>query len=353
MFHLEMLQANEGDSLLLHYGDRAKPSHIVVDTGRKATWPALKRRLEAIIERGETLELLVITHIDRDHIEGVLELMKAEPVAKAFRDIWFNGFHHLLNQRVEGFGAIQGEALTNAIVTLRLPWNRNAAWRSGPVVVAHADEPPTITLDSGLKITLLSPSLDQLTDLKKEWRAACEAEGLVPGAAVIGRLERPGLEHFGRIDVERLAASAFAEDGAAPNGSSIAFIAEYDGQCVLLGADAHPAQLIEALGSLGKPKLQALKLPHHGSKANVSVGLLQAVECSRYLVSTSGSYFKHPDREAMARVIKRGGSKPELIFNYASDENVVWRDRGLQDRFDYRASYPAAGMDSVIVELDH
>ncbi len=59
-------------------------------------------------------------------------------------------------------------------------------------------------------------------------------------------------------------------------------------------------------------------------------------------VHERGSYFKHPDREAMARVIKRGGPKPELIFNYASDENVVWRDRELRDRFDYRASYPAA-----------
>ncbi len=92
MFHLEMLQANEGDSTAPPLRRSRETLCTSSSTrGRKATWPRAVGVDKAIIERGETLELLVIhARSIGDHIEGVLELMKAEPVAKAFRDIWFN-----------------------------------------------------------------------------------------------------------------------------------------------------------------------------------------------------------------------------------------------------------------------
>src|SRR5262245_27994393 len=130
-----MLQAAEGDCLLLHYGSAQARAHAVVDAGRKATWPALKARLEAIEARGGQLELLVVTHIDRDHIEGALELVR-DPLVKHFRDVWFNGFHHLKYSPLESFGGVQGEALTKSLVDQALPWNKHAQWKSGPVALA-------------------------------------------------------------------------------------------------------------------------------------------------------------------------------------------------------------------------
>lgn len=347
-----MLQASEGDSLLLHYGVASKPSHVVIDSGRKATWKALQPRLEAACSRGETLELLVITHIDRDHIEGVLELMQADSIAKSFRDIWFNGFHHLVDQRVEPMGVVQGEALTDALLTLGLPWNSHKRWHGGPVALAQPDEPVRVSLDGGLQITLLSPWVGQLKSLRKEWEEVCLEAGLVPGLGTSQRREHPALERYGIVDVEKLAAAEFTEDSAKPNGSSIAFIAEYDGHRVLLGADAHPSQLLCALGALGgRQKLSAFKLPHHGSKANLSTALLQAVACSRYVVSTNGTYFQHPDRETIARIIKCGGADPALIFNYESRQSRIWRDAGLRERYRYRTQYPAPGADCLTLDL--
>ena len=37
MFEIELLQASEGDCVLLHYGDPQKPTHTLIDTGRQAT----------------------------------------------------------------------------------------------------------------------------------------------------------------------------------------------------------------------------------------------------------------------------------------------------------------------------
>jgi len=351
MFEIELLQASEGDCVLLHYGNPQSPTHTLIDTGRQATWPALKARLDAIHARGEILELLVISHVDRDHIEGVLELMK-DPIAKQFRDIWFNGYHHLHNLNIEAFGALQGEVLTGALVDQGLPWNEHAQWHGGPVALATPAAPITLTLESGLSVILLSPTVAQLAALKGEWEVACRDAHVVPGLAVDERREREGLERFGVIDIDALADQPFKQDSAKPNGSSIAFIAEFAGKRALLGADAHPGQLISALDALGgRQSLAAFKVPHHGSRANLSRDLLDRVTCRDYLVSTSGSYFKHPDREAIARIVKYGGAQPHIHFNYSSPQNEIWKDPGLQQQHGFVTAYPAAAATSMTLSL--
>jgi beta-lactamase superfamily II metal-dependent hydrolase len=155
-----------------------------------------------------------------------------------------------------------------------------------------------------------------------------------------------GFERFGRIDIDELASQPFTPDRAKPNGTSIAILAKYRGRCVLLAADAHPDRLVESLRPLAaaegrRLRLDALKLPHHGSEYNVSFELLDLVSCPRYLISTNGSYFDHPDAMAIARVIKHGGDHPELIFNYRSDETLRWNNSRWQQRFGYRTTYPS------------
>jgi hypothetical protein len=276
-----------------------------------------------------------------------------DPVAKQFRDVWFNGFHHLQNKNIETFGAVQGEALTTALVDLKLPWNKHGQWHGGPVALTKPDGPVKLSLDSGLAITLLSPTQTQLAALKGEWEAACEDAHVIPGLAVDQRKELAGLERFGIIDVDALADAAFKQDAAKPNGTSIAFLAQFGDKRVLLGADAHPGQLVSALDALGggRQKLAAFKVPHHGSRANLNKDLLDRIECQNYLVSTNGSYFKHPDREAIARIVKYGGTEPRVHFNYSSTLNEVWKDEALQEERDYTSAFPLVGADSLKLDL--
>jgi hypothetical protein len=74
------------------------------------------------------------------------------------------------------------------------------------------------------------------------------------------------------------------------------------------------------------------------------------VDCPRYLVSTNGKYFSHPDRQAIARVIKYGGAAPSIHFNYRTTLNEVWDRSDLKERYGYRAHYPAEGA-GLSVEL--
>lgn len=63
------------------------------------------------------------------------------------------------------------------------------------------------------------------------------------------------------------------------------------------------------------------------------------VETSRYLISTSGSQFKHPDREAVARILKRK-NPCELWFNYRSKQTDIWDEAGLIEEWAYKPIYP-------------
>jgi len=332
MFEIEMLPAREGDCLWIRYGKARPPKQILIDGGRAATYKELKKRLVDLPANHRHFELFVITHVDRDHIEGAVSLLEDKKLPITFSDIWFNGFDHLKSAKLETFGAVQGERLSMALLKSKAKWN--SAWKSKAVAVRKGSL-PKITLTGNLTLTLLSPDQQKLLDLIPTWVKECKDAGLIPGTkARIKDLK--GLEHFGGINIDQLADAPFAKDTTKPNGSSIAFLAEYDGKRVLLGADAHVDCLLPSIRRLLKRKkrlsLDAFKIPHHGSEGNLSKELLDVLDCPKYLISTNGSYFKHPRAMAIARILKHGGTEKTLYFNYASKYTKLWtKDKWCSD----------------------
>src|SRR6185312_15243803 len=129
-------------------------------------------------------------------------------------------------------------------------------------------------------------------------------------------------------DVDKLADAKFVADDGKRNGSSIAFLAEFEGKSALLAADAHAPVLVQSVRKLLKERkmeklrIDALKVPHHGSAKNLNNDLLKLLDCPRYLISTDGTRHHHPDHEAIARVIKygkNGENGSTLYFNYYSE----------------------------------
>ena len=348
MFDIEMLPAREGDCLWIRYGDAKKPKQILIDAGRKATGKELLLRLKELPPEKRIFELLIVSHVDRDHIEGVLELLKDKDIK--FKDIWFNAYFHLLE--LERFGGKQGERLSDLIIENNLPWNVKFKGKS---VCLPTKGLKKLTLDGGMTATLLSPDRDKLVKLEPVWRKECEESGLIPRVKPV-RSEPPGIESFGAIDIEQLAASAFKIDPAEANGSSIAVLLEFGKKRVLLAADAHPDRLIASLKTLNKTskplKLDAFKIAHHGSEANVSRELLELVDCPRYLISTNGSYFKHPKAVAMARLIKFNGKNSTLYFNYKNDLTKVWNTEPFKKKYGYQVVFPdAKNNGSLLISL--
>jgi beta-lactamase superfamily II metal-dependent hydrolase len=342
MFQIEMLPAREGDCLWLTYGQAETLHRILIDGGRAGTYTALQRRLEKIPENEREFELLVVTHVDRDHIEGVLAMLEDEARPARFNEIWFNGYDHLLNKEIETFGAIQGERLTSAILKSRIPWNKSF---QGKAIETADRRPTTVELEGGLKLTVLSPNRKKLEALIPRWEDECRKEGLIPGIKARKRELLVGMESFGSINIDDLAHEPFHADHSEPNGTSIALLAEYEGKRVLLAGDAHQDLLETSVRSLaerggGHLRLDGMKVSHHGSSHNTSRTGLDLVACQLYLVSTSGSIYHHPDQSAMARLIRFGGSEKEIIFNYRSEETTIWDNPRWKAKHGYQTRYP-------------
>lgn len=352
MMQLTMLPAGHGDCLLLEYGDEALEHRVLIDGGTSGTWKRLERYLADLAPEQRHFELVMVTHIDADHIAGMLNLLDDQELGIRFDDFWFNGYRHLPQTPLESLGAVQGERLTTQLVEGDLPWNRAFGGKS--VRLQEGSGLPQRVLPGGLSLTLLSPDREKLAELRPKWEREVRKAGLDPSLpAAQPPVPPPTLEALGLPDVEQLAETPFEPDDSEANGASIAVLVEYQGRRLLLTGDAHADRLIASIRRLNcwmdRPRLRldALKLPHHGSKANISRELLELIDCPRYLVSTNGAYFRHPDAEAMARIIRYGGPSPALWFNYRSEHNKVWVRRQLQRQYGYSAHYPeddAAGI---------
>jgi hypothetical protein len=154
VIRLTMFPAQDGDSLLLEYGTDALEKRILIDGGRADTYADIRQPLANQVGRAG-LDLLVVTHIDQDHILGILKLLE-DPGRVPIRDVWFNGFGHLSDSAFESFGPKDGELLTSALLSKQLNWNR--AFRTHPVEIDQEFDP----LDDDARITILSPVRAQL-----------------------------------------------------------------------------------------------------------------------------------------------------------------------------------------------
>jgi len=341
VFEVSLLPAREGDCIWIRYGTEAAPRQILIDGGRSATAKSLADRLGGMSAGQREFELWIVSHVDRDHIEGVYKLLSGRTLKARFKDIWFNGYGHLQRTGLESFGAVQGERLSALLLDGRHSWN--GAWKKRAVCVGKGALPRR-KLAGGLQLTLLSPDAAKLSALVPDWERECKRAGLYAG---IGSrpAEARGLESFGALDIDSLAELKFDPDPATANGSSIAVLAEFGGKRLLLAADAHADRLVESLkklkGSAKRVAIDAFKISHHGSEHNLSKEVLSLVDCRRYLISTNGAYFKHPSPIAVARIVKYGGKGATIYFNYRSRYTEIWDNPAWQARYGYRTQYPA------------
>lgn len=377
MFKIEMLQAGWGDCLWIEYGDSNNPKRILIDGGLTFTYDLIKQRILALPEDNRHFDLFVITHIDADHIEGAIKLLgRIQELKVTFGDIWFNGYEHLQEFEEDRLGGIQGEFLSALIKSRKLNWNK--AFDGKAVVVHEEGNLPIKYLADNLKITILSPTREALKNLVPAWDQNVADNDLGKDKTleeVLALLETKSKfrpedfidDRMGEleIDVEELADSFFEEDETEANGSSIAFLLEFDDpedkikkSCLLTG-DAHPSVLSSSLKRLVSEekssfKLDLLKVSHHGSKNNTSKELLKLIDCQKFLFSSNGKKYSHPNSETIARILfhYNGKSIPQLYFNYLSEFNEVWNNLQLiNGDYPYQIQYVNENEDSVIIDL--
>ena len=355
MLELTALPARQGDALWIRWGDEAEPHQMIIDMGTEQIGKKVRERLLALPVSQRVIDLLVITHVDRDHIGGVLTcLAEADPIpGLVIKDIWFNGYQHLKGQNItptaehsslESMGAAQGERLSSWL--RRQTWNQ--AFDGNQIARTPGEAINKVVMHDGLSMSVVGPTPELLRDFIDKW------ENEVAKALKKGSLDEvsPGLESMGpkhppelltHDDLRILANSPETEDGSHANGSSIALLLQYKGKSLLLSGDAFHDTLIEGIESVSPDtplKLDVFKLPHHGSKNNISKKLVESVECDLWLISSDGTQFRHPDPIAMARIIEFSKIQPASIgFNVKSKYSGWWDNTSWKNKYNYKTRY--------------
>ena len=69
-------------------------------------------------------------------------------------------------------------------------------------------------------------------------------------------------------------------------------------------------------------------MAHHGSNANISMDLLDLIDCRRFLISTNGDNFAHPHDAAIAKVIMSADGPVTFFCNYSTARTQPWAAHG-------------------------
>jgi beta-lactamase superfamily II metal-dependent hydrolase len=357
---LEVLPAFHGDALLLEcHRPGNVPWRALIDGGPSACAARVRDRLALLPADDRRLDLLIVSHIDADHIAGLLPLVTAPPADLTVGEVWFNAEAQLPAQDGARRSVAQGMAFAaemsaSGAVGVAWPWNESF----GRAAVMTSDDAGSFvelpSIDGAPRITVLSPTPKRLRALGRVWLK--EKERLNRGASSD---EPPPLVPWPPLDdLAVLASTKTSNDQAVPNGSSIALLIEHRGASIILAADAWPNVLGAALFGLAEARgrtdfpVDLFKLPHHASQGNVTDTLLRLAPAKHYVVSTNGDVFDHPDDVALARVVTNAPTGSTLWFNHATAKTLRWGEARLQDRYNYTAQYPSGPGAALRIELD-
>ena len=253
-----------------------RPAHVLWTPGRARrsrrscrSWSGASRRCPAARTASSCS---TTTHIDADHIQGIVSLLSDRGGSRCSAT---SGSTASSTCAPDMLGGPDGEELTRA--ARPDPGGGTRRSSGGPVVDAR--HRPADDRAGGR-----ARADAAVADRRRPREAGAEVGARVREGRAAARPGRRGaaLRAARRTSSAStstlLAEATYRRDRAEANGSSIAFIATFDGKSVLCAADAHSEVLEQSLDRLGPGphRFTAVKISHHGSKANLGTGLPRA-----------------------------------------------------------------------------
>lgn len=332
---LEAMKARHGDALFLEFDG----TRVMIDGGASGVYNSvLKDRLDQMQTASGgpgTIHLLIVSHIDDDHVKGLLDLTDelveqqtdGDPERVRVRHAWHNSFSDMVlvpggavspagletagnaassllsavnldDSSLVAASVAQGRRFSNDLSTLSIP--QNAHFGGDLSVVGDGTQPWT---RNGLKLTLIGPGQEELKDLQDEWKK-----------------QLPKI-----LKKEALAVADLATlDKSISNLASLVIIAQAGSKRVLLTGDARGDKVLDWLKKAEGDKpvyhFDIVKMPHHGSRRSNTDDFLQHVTADKYVFSGNGNHANpHPDTLQKLLLHQPHGNY-ELVFTYGPQE---------------------------------
>jgi beta-lactamase superfamily II metal-dependent hydrolase len=379
MISIKMFKAEKGDAFLIKFDNG---QNILIDMGMPNTYEnEIRQELIKLKESNQKIDLLIISHIDEDHIGGAIKFLEENQNNKIIEisEIWHNSYRHLqfdkskvsevnedtstvlksiikqnqssnLTDGIQKISAKQGSSLASLIYKCGYNWN--TTFSNSAIYLENRSE----TVIGNLKFIFLSPSQEQLMQLSKKWLKELRKkkynfeisdEEIFDDAFEFymkflkeDDTKIANISAKKSIDFEKLS-KIVENDNSPTNGSSIAFIIEYKKKKLLFLGDSHEDIIFESLEKLKEKdyelKFDLMKVSHHGSNKNISNRLIELIDCDKFLFSTNGAPHGHPDLEAISKiVVKKTDYQKELLFNYDLDILEKLNNEVLEKQYKYK-----------------
>jgi len=343
IFTLEALQAKHGDCLILHYGDSDNPTFIVIDGGPGGIYRNfLKKRLLKIREKFTPNEqfpisLLMVSHMDDDHVKGVLDLTAELREAKEeqenpdfnINNMWFNSFDDIIgNNQVFQPSALPSSASAADISAISSQF-ANLDHHLG-AVISSTGQGRRLRDDSDLLgITVNSPFTSPVqgknplvrggvNDSQVDWGNGLEIHVIHPNEERLKKMQKKwdkDLKEAKEKGDDSIIFSSLGDKDTSPfNLASIVCLMKFEGKTILLTGDARDDDILEGLRDANLMDnndhihVNILKIPHHGSDRNMSTNFLRHVTADHYIISGNGKH-DNPDIPTleMMSTATRGG----------------------------------------------
>jgi ribonuclease BN (tRNA processing enzyme) len=322
MLSLHVVQAEYGDCFIVEFGSPSHPRYILIDGGPRTIYEQhLRSTLHTIGTSGGHLDAAILSHVDTDHVTGLLDLIadlrdqhaRGEPEIIKIDALWHNAFSDtigrdspietrlktLVTSSVDSMalttmavmGIQQGHQLRLAATAHGVPINPSFA--SGHII---ADETSEKVFDN-LALRIVGPTAANLEELKEEWLEWLD-------------------EYEDRVSKDPSVAAM--ADQSIPNLSSIMVLAEADEKTILLTGDGRGDHLLQGLAqahllnSKGTIHVDILKVPHHGSDRNVTRKFFKTVTANTYVISANGRH-GNPDLATLIWMVEAAQEQKRSI----------------------------------------
>ena len=330
MINIRMLPAQQGDCIVIEYGpNNYDTSMIIIDSGKgKECTSKLRRIIQKRVEEDrKSVNLLILTHYDFDHIGGFNNLIRTDTISReSIDEMWFN-FGKRLSEEVKS-----KEIFTIEVSDTSIGTNVNHGVELYKVLCEKGINVRAFVsagMDfyyNGAKIKILSPSIQQLQNLidRGGEKITIDFSNLQTANSVVGK-------DF-NLSIEEASKQSYSEKNVSvENKSSIAFIFQYEGKNLLFLGDAVSSQIELELIKLGYSEkfpieIDACKIMHHGSEHNTSGSLIRLIRCKNYLISGKwGS--QRPTKICLSRIVVNSKEPVNFFCNYPigkifSDEEI-------------------------------
>ncbi|GIT97915.1 ComEC/Rec2 family competence protein [Sulfurovum sp. TSL1] len=381
---IKSFEAYNGDAFLVSFDNN---QNVLIDMGMPKTYDSeIKPELIKLALSGQKIDLLVISHVDEDHIGGAIEFLKDNQENNIIEvcEIWHNSYRHMqfeqnkvdkidedskdilesLVQQNQSNSIDNGEKLISykqGSSLASLIWKYDYSWNSSfnNNAVVNNSSNNTIKKIGDIKFVLLSPDKNKLNRLSKRWLKELNKqkynfeisdEEIFDDAFEFFMKYEQDLDtsikeisSSNKINFDDLA-EVIEKDSSVTNGSSISFIIEYQGKRLLFLGDAHEDIIYENLNKL-KDQGESLtfdfvKISHHGSNKNISQRFIDIIDSQRFFFSTDGTKHGHPNLEAISKIlVKETQYQKELLFNYEVDAFKTLNNKDYESYYHYVAKH--------------